>query len=109
MDPYELSDKNLAAIIGSRLKALRLRKNISQQELAQSVLLSLNSIKALEQGKGKISSLIAVLRALGALAELDQFIPDISVSPIQLAKMQGKKRQRATRFITKDKPHDSET
>lgn len=99
MDIYSLSDKALAAEIGARIKGLRLRKNISQQSLAKSTLLSLNSIKALEQGKGKLSSLLSVLRELRALNDLDKFIPNVTVSPIQLVKMKGKQRQRATRRV----------
>lgn len=96
MDYYTMTDKGIGAEIGSRIRALRLRKNMTQQEVAEAAGLSLNVIKALESGKGKLSSLIAVLRELGALDSLDAFIPDIPVSPLQLAKTQGKKRQRAS-------------
>jgi hypothetical protein len=39
--------------------------------------------------------MIAVLRELGELDELNNLITPISISPVQLAKMSGKKRQRA--------------
>ena len=96
MDLYSLSDKAIAAELGRRLKILRLRKNKTQQVLSESTLLSLNTIKNLEAGKGKLLNLISVLRELDALEQLNQFIPEISVSPLQLAKMQGKERQRAS-------------
>ncbi len=69
---------------------------MTQQHVAETASLSLNSIKALESGKGKLSSLIAVLRELNALDSLDAFLPDVPVSPLQLARSQGKKRQRAS-------------
>lgn len=96
MDYYSLSDNNIAAELGARFKSLRLRKNITQQALADATMLSLNAIKALESGRAKLSTAIAVLRELGALDQLDAFIPEPSISPLQLAKRQGKKRRRAT-------------
>lgn len=102
MDFYAMTDKGIAAEIGSRIKSLRLRKNLTQQQLSEATALSLNSIKSLELGKGKIYTLIAVLRELGALDALNMFIPESLVSPLQLAKDQGKKRQRASGTRGKD-------
>ena len=95
MDMYSMTDKAILEELGARVKALRLRKNRSQMELSEASLLSLNAIKSLEAGKGKLSTLIAVLRELGALNEINQFIPEITISPIELAKRQGIKRLRA--------------
>lgn len=102
MDFYAMTDKGITAEIGSRIKSLRLRKNLTQQQLSKATALSLNSIKFLESGKAKIHTLIAVLRELGALEALDNFIPETLVSPLQLAKRQGKKRQRASGVRGKD-------
>ncbi len=96
MDFYSLSDKYIEQELGNRLKSLRLQKNITQKDLAKATTLSLNSIKSLETGRGKLSTLIAVLRELEALQHLDNFIPEISISPMQLAKMHGHIRQRAS-------------
>ncbi|WP_455207011.1 helix-turn-helix domain-containing protein [Kaarinaea lacus] len=106
MDFYTLSDKAIEEALGERFRALRLRKNITQQELADATLLSLNTIKALESGSGKLSTIIAVLRELGTLDQLDSFIPEAKVSPMQLAKMQGRVRERASGKRTKDNPED---
>ena len=96
MDFYILSDKGIEEELGQRIKALRLRKNITQKKLAEATTLSINTIKALESGRGKLSALIAVFRELEALEQLDNFIPEISISPMQLAKMHGKVRKRAS-------------
>jgi len=96
MNFYTLTDKAIEEELGARLKSLRLRKNLTQKELAELTVLSLNTIKALELGRGKLASLIAVLRELGALDQLGQFIPELTISPLQIAKMQGKVRQRAS-------------
>lgn len=107
MDFYTLSDKGIEEELGRRIKALRLRKNITQKELAEATTLSLNTIKSLESGRGKLASLIAVLRELGVLDQLDSFIPDTSISPIQLAKMQGKVRERASGERRQTSQHDN--
>lgn len=108
MDFYSLSDKAIEQELGRRLKSLRLRKNITQQALAEATTLSLNSIKSLESGRGKLSSIIAVLRELSALDQLDSFIPESTISPIQLAKMKGKVRERASGERLKHHPEEDE-
>lgn len=108
MDFYSMTDKAIELELGARVKSLRLRKNLTQQQLSDAVVLSLNSIKSLEAGKAKLSTLIAVLRELGALDSLDSFVPAITISPVQLARQQGKQRQRASgsRSGNDDPEHD---
>jgi len=104
-DYYTVSDSAILKELGKRLRALRIRKDITQEELGQRVLLAVGTIKSLEAGKGKLSTLVAVLRELGALEQLDQFIPPISISPLGMAKDKGrltKERQRARRTFHKD-------
>lgn len=95
MNLYAMTDSAILLELGARVKALRLRKNRSQKELSEATLLSLNAIKSLEGGKAKLSTVIAVLRELNALEEINHFIPEISISPVELAKKHGKKRLRA--------------
>ncbi len=99
MDYYIASDSAILKELGERLRTLRLRKNITQEDLAEHTLLSVGTIKSLEVGKGKLSTLIAVLRELGALDQLDQFIPPVTISPIKMAEANSKssnKRERAS-------------
>ena len=106
MDFYTLSDKQIEQELGQRLKTLRLQRNITQKELAQATTLSLNSIKSLESGRAKLSTLIAVLRELGALDHLDNFVPDIPISPMQLARTEGRIRKRASGERIKPRQED---
>ena len=108
MDLYPLSDKAIARELGNRLRALRLQRNITQQELADAATLSLNTIKALEGGRGKLATLIAVLRELGTLEQLDTLLPAATViSPLQLARLHGRERRRASGGRGKDKSGDA--
>jgi putative transcriptional regulator len=99
IDYYTASDSRITQELGERLRALRLRKNITQVELADRTLIAVGTIKSLEKGQGKLSSLIAVLRELDSLEQLDNFIPPITLSPIQIAEANLKSpavRARAT-------------
>jgi transcriptional regulator with XRE-family HTH domain len=96
MDFYTASDNEIVAEIGRRLKAARLRKNKTQEHMADNTLLSLRIIKGLEKGQGKLPHLVMYLRELNLLHEIDHFVPEISVSPMQILKQKGKVRRRAT-------------
>jgi putative transcriptional regulator len=96
MNYYSMTDRAIGMELGARIKAWRLRLNLTQQQLSDATALSLNVIKSLEAGKGKLSSLIAVLREFRLLDDLDSFIREPGISPLQLARQHGKKRQRAS-------------
>lgn len=90
------TDKAVQAEIGERFKQLRLEKNRTLEVLAYRTMISINTLKALEQGRAKLETMIAVLRDLDALEELNNFIAPVEFSPIQYMKMRGKKRIRAS-------------
>jgi transcriptional regulator with XRE-family HTH domain len=99
IDYYAVSDSTILNELGDRIRGLRLRRNITQEELAERTLLAVGTIKSLEAGKGKLSTLVTVLRELGALDQLDKFIPEITISPIKIAESSTKlsaRRKRAT-------------
>ena len=97
IDPLTMTDTAILQEIGTRMARLRLHKNLRQSDLSEVAGLSIDTIRALEKGKGKLDSIIAVLRGLQALDQLDNFIPPEEIDPISLAEMQGKVRQRAHR------------
>lgn len=90
-----MTDNAISEEIGERFRQLRLRKNYTLELLHERTLISINTLKAQERGKTKLATMIAVLRELGALDELNNLIAPISISPVQIAKMKGKIRQRA--------------
>ncbi len=96
MDYYSITDSAIEEEIGARLKALRLRRDITQQALADATGLSVTAIKGIESGGGRLSTIVAVLRELSALDQLDNFIPKITISPLQLARRKGKQVLRAS-------------
>ena len=95
MDFNIMTDNAICAELGGRLKAMRLRQNITQKSLAEKTGLSETTIKHAEQGRTKLFSLIALLREFNALDEIDNLIKPTTISPLQLAKLQGKQPKRA--------------
>ncbi len=97
MNIYGMSDRAILREIGRRLKRKRLEKNVSQHKLAELAGLNRTTIGEAERGAPfGVLTLVQVLRALNALEEMDSFLPDPGVSPLQLAKMRGKERRRAS-------------
>jgi putative transcriptional regulator len=84
--------------LGKRMRRLRLQRNQSIQELAEEAGVGVNTIRRLEVGQsvGTIY-FVRILRAMGRLSALDAFLPEPEVSPIQVAKLKGRERQRASR------------
>lgn len=102
MEFQVMSDPAIEKEIGNRFKALRLRKNMTQAELARRACMHRNAVSALETGKGShLSTMIALLRELGAIGNLNSFLPEtMTISPIQIVEMQGKIRKRASKMQT---------
>ena len=93
----ELSDKAAMALIGERIQRERLNQNMTQAELAERAGLGARTVRSLEAGqKPTVETLIRALRGLGKLGTIDAFLPEPGRSPLQLAKLQGRERQRAS-------------
>ncbi len=92
-----MNDSAILSELGIRIKRQRLNQDITQLELAKRAGISRTAIQRIEQGEEcTLKIFIRILRALSILEQLDIFIPDPGYSPIQLAKLQGKVRQRAS-------------
>lgn len=91
------------AELGRQIRALRLRQNLDQQQLAGRAGIALNAVKNLESGKGAtLRSLIHALRALNRVDWLRALAPPVSISPVQMLKTRAP-RQRASRRTNKPK------
>ena len=86
----------LAAEIGERLKQARLNRNLTQADVAALAGVARKTVLNAEKGKVQLDIMIAILMALDLTGQLDLFLPKQEISPLQLAKLQGKKRQRAS-------------
>lgn len=80
------------AIIGARIQALRLKRNISQVEVAKEAGISRQTLINLIHGKGTLLNLLSILRAIGELERLSSLLEEVRPSPLQIVKMSGAKR-----------------
>jgi putative transcriptional regulator len=93
----ELPDSAVLRLLGNRVQQERLNQNLTQLELAHRATLSRIVITHLEGGKGcTLGNFIRILRSLGKLDQVDLFMPEPGVSPLQLANMHGRTRQEAS-------------
>ena len=93
---FAMTDNAVAKELGGRLKALRLRFNRKQKDIAEAAGLSVTAIQGAEKGETTLLTFIKVMRALDALDSLDSFLPETEISPLQLAKLEDRKRKRAS-------------
>ena len=100
MDWYGMSDKAIVRDIGKRIRQMRLNKNISQNTLSEKIGIHRVTLSKIERGQQiSLLTLIQIMRGLGELQRLENIVLEDIISPIQLAKLQGKKRKRASRQI----------
>lgn len=83
--------------LGNQIKQTRIRKNITQEEMASRAGVSVQTISRLESGlNSSLSTFIRVMEVLGEDKWLDSFAPEVGVSPISMKKTK-KNRERARR------------
>ncbi|NNK14625.1 MAG: helix-turn-helix transcriptional regulator [Desulfofustis sp.] len=97
MELKKISPLAIAEELGNRLKQARLRADLTQSEVASRSGLSRRTILNAEKGKVQLENLVAILGAIGMVEHLNMFLPAQEISPIQLAKLKGQQRQRASR------------
>ena len=97
MDLYIQTNAAIMRQIGSKLKELRIEKNMKQKELADAAGVSVFTISSIENGKTtSLLTVIQLLRALEHLDYLDSFFQEESISPVAYAKLMknNKKKER---------------
>jgi putative transcriptional regulator len=96
MNTNPKSPAAIAEDLGNRLKQARLNADLTQVEVAEHAGVSRKAVLNAEKGKAQLEVLVAIMGALNLTAQLDNFLPVQDISPIQLAKLRGRKRQRAS-------------
>lgn len=94
---HSMSDPALLELLGSFIKQTRLQQNKTQQQVAETAGINRSTMVQIEKGGGgTLLSFIQVLRALQQLQLFEQFEIKPQISPLQLAKLDQQKRQRAS-------------
>src|SRR5215217_3601813 len=98
-----LTDATVLEELGTRLRQVRLNRNLTQGRLAEEAGVSPPTINKLEHGKPvQLTTLVRAMRVLGMLDGLEAAIPEPSPSPMDQLRRRGKERKRASRRIERD-------
>ena len=96
LDYSSASSEAVERALSERLDAIRLGQNISQTQLAEKSGVSRRTLTRLAAGEGvSFDTFIRVMQALGLSSQLEAFIPDPSIRPMERVKFDGAERQRA--------------
>lgn len=93
-----MTDETIIGELGARLARIRLDRDLTQAELADTAGVGLRTVQRLEKGTAapQLSMFIRILRALDIIENFDLLIPEPIPSPMQQLKLQGRLRQRAS-------------
>jgi transcriptional regulator with XRE-family HTH domain len=93
---YATSDVAILEVLGNFIQKIRLQQNKTQQEIALASGINRSTLVQMEKGSGgNLLTFIQVLRTLQQLHLLQGFEIKQQISPLQLAKIEAKQRQRA--------------
>jgi transcriptional regulator with XRE-family HTH domain len=82
--------------LGLRLRSYRLQQNLTVATVARRAGVNPNTVLNAEAGRNpRMGTVLRLLRVYGRLEAVDAFLPSPGVSPLQLARRQGRPRQRA--------------
>jgi transcriptional regulator with XRE-family HTH domain len=96
------SPKELEVALGERIRALRLRRNLSQSQVAALANVGVKSIYKLENGRGSmVETMLRVLRALNVTDPIAAIAPAPQVDPLALLRsphppQRASRRRKAT-------------
>jgi len=107
MDHNKLtSDEALLEELGNRLARQRVAMELTQADLAERAGISKRTVERIEAGKSaQTATLISILRVLNLLDGLYAMLPAERPRPMDLLKLKGKERQRASKKRT-DRPEE---
>lgn len=91
-----LSELQQAKILGARIARVRIRKQLTQQQLAERAGLGLRTVQRLEMGEvsTQLVGFLKVCRVLGLSDRLDVLLPEQVESPLDLLRRQPAPRRR---------------
>lgn len=93
----ELTDNAILKILGHRVAAARIRRNLTQAALAEAAGIAKRTLEGIEAGRSpRLLSLIRVLRVLDLVDGLEVAVPEVAPSPLERWKSGKSERRRAS-------------
>ena len=100
-----MSDGAIMTEIGTRIAQYRIAQNMTQAALADAAGVAKRTIERLEAGQSlQLGILLRVLRALDLVESFDALVPEAAARPMDLLKLRGKARSRASRVKESSAP-----
>ncbi len=94
-DVYMLSDGGILKRMGEKLKANRLKQNITQQSLAEASGVPLSTLKRFEKGEiGSFPLLLRLLRELGMMDLIQPLTEEEQLSPQEYYELMNSSQKR---------------
>jgi transcriptional regulator with XRE-family HTH domain len=92
-----MSDQAILKELGQRLGRRRVELEMTQAELAEEAGIAKRTVERVEAGEStQTATLIRILRTLQLLEAFDAAIPAVGPRPMDLLKLKGKERRRAS-------------
>lgn len=106
---YRMSDPAILEILGNFLQKTRLSQNKTQQMVSEAAGINRTTLVQIEKGRGgTLLTFIQILRALEQLRLLEMFEVKKELSPLRLAEIEMKMRQRARiKKASKNRPKNT--
>jgi transcriptional regulator with XRE-family HTH domain len=78
-------------IVGEQIRAARISNNLAQAALSDLANVSIGALSNLERGRGSsLTTVVAVVRALGRTDWLESLAPRVTISPLQMLRSKQK-------------------
>jgi transcriptional regulator with XRE-family HTH domain len=93
----QMSDEAVLIELGQRLARRRIDLGLTQAQAAEEAGVGKRTIERVEAGSDtQVATLIRLMRVLDLTDELDRLVPEPGPRPMDLLKLKGKERKRAS-------------
>ncbi len=90
------SNSEIISELGARFRAYRLFSNLTQKEVAENAGVSIFTISQFEKGEARnigLGTLLALLRSIGFLGEVEKLLPPLPILPSQMKNARKQKER----------------
>jgi transcriptional regulator with XRE-family HTH domain len=102
-----MSDDAILAELGDRLARRRIDLQLTQADLANEAGVSKRTVERIESGaSAQMVNIIRICRVLDLVPELERLVPQATPRPMDLIKVKGRQRKRASSSRKRRKPDD---
>ena len=94
---YGQSNSDVVRLLGRRFRQYRIAMQLKQTEVAKRAGVSVFTLSQFENGRScniTMTNLVALLRTIGMLENVETLLPELPVSPYELERQQKNEKQR---------------